>query len=120
MLAGVFVFKTIAKKNNILAWLQHSCTISMNWNTNVISSNVTGQMSPVLSVLPTNVRALTLAFATGECGSENWAGVDGGALAAANVPLFTAANVNYVISTGGAAGSFTSVGPGNCVVANGT
>ncbi|OMG70407.1 glycosyl hydrolase family 18 protein [Burkholderia ubonensis] len=82
-------------------------TISMNWNTNVISSNVTGQMSPVLSVLPTNVRALTLAFATGECGSENWAGVDGGALAAANVPLFTAANVNYVISTGGAAGSFT-------------
>ncbi|KWB46200.1 glycosyl hydrolase [Burkholderia ubonensis] len=82
-------------------------TISMNWNTNVISSNVTGQMSPVLSVLPSNVRALTLAFATGECGSENWAGVDGGALAAANVPLFTAANVNYVISTGGAAGSFT-------------
>ncbi|WP_232431153.1 hypothetical protein [Burkholderia ubonensis] len=82
-------------------------TISMNWNTNVISSNVTGQMSPVLSVLPTNVRALTLAFATGECGSENWAGVDGGALAAANVSLFTAANVNYVISTGGAAGSFT-------------
>ncbi|KWB93157.1 glycosyl hydrolase [Burkholderia ubonensis] len=82
-------------------------TISMNWNTNVISSNVTGQMSPVLSVLPTNVRALTLAFATGECGSENWAGVNGAALAAANVPLFTAANVNYVISTGGAAGSFT-------------
>ncbi|WP_232455822.1 hypothetical protein [Burkholderia ubonensis] len=95
-------------------------TISMNWNTNVISSNVTGQMSPVLSVLPTNVRALTLAFATREFGSENWAGVDGGALAAANVPLFTTANVNYVISTGGAAGSFTSVGPGNCVVANGT
>ncbi|WP_232451249.1 hypothetical protein [Burkholderia ubonensis] len=79
----------------------------MNWNTNVISSNVTGQMSPVLSVLPTNVRVLTLAFATGECGSENWAGVNGAALAAANVPLFTAANVNYVISTGGAAGSFT-------------
>ncbi|WP_244106400.1 glycosyl hydrolase [Paraburkholderia phenazinium] len=79
----------------------------MNWNTNVISSNVTGTISPVLSVLPSNVRTLTLAFATGECGSENWAGVDGGALAAANVSLFTAANVNYVISTGGAAGSFT-------------
>lgn len=82
-------------------------TISMNWNTNVISTNVTGQLSPVLSVLPTGVRTLTLAFATGECGSENWAGVDGGAMAAANVPLFTAANVNYVISTGGAAGMFT-------------
>ena len=82
-------------------------TISMNWNTNVISTNVTGQLSPVLSVLPTGVRTMTLAFATGECGSENWAGVDGGAMAAANVPLFTAANVNYVISTGGAAGMFT-------------
>ncbi|KVL85376.1 glycosyl hydrolase [Burkholderia stagnalis] len=81
--------------------------ISMNSNTNVISSNVTGQMRPVLSVLPTNVRALTLAFATGECGSENWADVNGAVLAAANVPVFTAANVNYVISTGGAAGSFT-------------
>ena len=44
-------------------------TISMNWNTNVISSNVTGQMRPVLSVLPAGVRTLTLAFATGECGS---------------------------------------------------
>ncbi|WP_244137519.1 carbohydrate-binding protein [Burkholderia pyrrocinia] len=82
-------------------------TISMDWNTNVISSNVTGQMSPVLSVLPAGVRALSLAFATGECGSENWAGVDGGALAAANIQRFTAANVNYVISTGGAAGIFT-------------
>lgn len=81
--------------------------ISLNWNTNVISSNVTGQFSPVLSVLPAKTRALTLAFATGECGSENWAGVDGGSMAAANVPLFAAANVNYVISTGGAAGSFT-------------
>ncbi|MGZ2744926.1 hypothetical protein [Burkholderia stagnalis] len=59
---------------------------------------------PVLSVLPTNVSALTLVFATGECGSEKWAGVDGRALAVANVPLFTAANVNYVISTGGACG----------------
>ncbi|WP_245982954.1 glycosyl hydrolase [Trinickia fusca] len=79
----------------------------MDWNTNIISSTVTGQMSPVTSVLPTNVRTLTIAFATGECGSENWAGVDGDSLASANVSLFTAANVNYVISTGGEAGSFT-------------
>ncbi|RKP46815.1 glycosyl hydrolase [Trinickia fusca] len=80
---------------------------SLDWNTNIISSTVTGQMSPVTSVLPTNVRTLTIAFATGECGSENWAGVDGDSLASANVSLFTAANVNYVISTGGEAGSFT-------------
>ncbi|WP_323121976.1 carbohydrate-binding protein [Burkholderia alba] len=82
-------------------------TISMNWNTNVISSNVTGQINPVLSVLPASVRTMTLAFATGECGSENWGGVNADALATTNVPLFAAANVNYVISTGGAAGAFT-------------
>ncbi|MGU7811558.1 glycosyl hydrolase [Burkholderia sp. AW49-1] len=82
-------------------------TTSMDWNTNVISSAITGQLRPVLSVLPTQVRALSLAFATGECGSENWAGVDGAALAAANVQRFVAANTNYVISTGGAAGTFT-------------
>jgi chitinase len=82
-------------------------SISMNWNTNTISTNVTGRLSPVLSVLPTGVPALSLAFATGECGSENWAGVGGSALAAANVSLFTAANINYIVSTGGAAGMFT-------------
>ena len=82
-------------------------SISMNWNTNTISTNVTGRLSPVLSVLPTGVRALTLAFATGECGSESWAGLGGSTLASSNVSLFTAANVNYVISTGGASGVFT-------------
>ncbi|MEW6340514.1 MAG: glycosyl hydrolase [Paraburkholderia sp.] len=82
-------------------------SISMDWNTNTISTNVTGRLSPVLSVLPTGVPALSLAFATGECGSENWAGVGGSALATANVSLFTAANINYIISTGGAAGMFT-------------
>ncbi|PCE27497.1 glycosyl hydrolase [Paraburkholderia acidicola] len=82
-------------------------SISMNWNTNTISTNVTGQLSPVLSILPTGVRALTLAFATGECGSESWAGLGGSTLASSNVSLFTAKNVNYVISTGGASGVFT-------------
>lgn len=81
-------------------------TISMNWNTNVISSKVTGQLIPVLSSLPSGVRALTLAFATGECGNENWGGVPGANLAQANVQAFAAANVDYVISTGGAAGAF--------------
>jgi hypothetical protein len=55
----------------------------------------------------TGASTITLAFATGECGSENWGGVPGAALASANVPLLTQAGVKYVISTGGAAGSFT-------------
>ncbi len=82
--------------------------INMNWNTNVISTNVSGTATPLATDL-TNAGAhtITLAFATGECGSENWGGVQGAAMATANVPLFTSANVKYILSTGGAAGSFT-------------
>ena len=49
----------------------------MNWNTNVISTQVTGTLQGLLTVLPTNLRAVTWAFATGECGSENWGGLPG-------------------------------------------
>ena len=79
----------------------------MNWNTNVISSNVTGSLQGVLTVMPTNLRALTWAFATGECGSENWGGLAGAAIAAANVQNFLSMGKQYILSTGGAAGSFT-------------
>jgi len=85
--------------------------ISMNWNTNVISTKVTGTLTPLLNVMPDKVPAVTWAFATGECGQENWAGIKADALAAANVKNFTAANKNYVISTGGAAGAFTCSTP---------
>ncbi|HAZ42385.1 MAG TPA: cellulose-binding protein [Methylococcaceae bacterium] len=81
-------------------------TNSLNWNTNVASTSVTGTLTPLLQVLPSKVPAVTLAFATGQCGSENWGGVAPDAIAKANVPLFTAQNRNYVIATGGAAGAF--------------
>lgn len=80
--------------------------ISMNWNTNVMSTAVTGALTPLLQVLPAKTPAVTWAFATGECGTENWAGIAPDLLAAANVKSFAAANKNYVISTGGAAGTF--------------
>jgi chitinase len=82
-------------------------TVSMNWNTNVISSAVTGTLSPVLSVTPAKLPMITWAFATGECGSENWGGLSAAAVAAANVQTFVSAGKKYVLSTGGAAGSFT-------------
>jgi chitinase len=85
--------------------------ISMNWNTNVMSTVAAGALTPLLNVLPTRVPAVTWAFATGECGKENWAGIAADALAAANVKQFTDANKNYVISTGGAAGAFTCSTP---------
>lgn len=85
--------------------------ISMNWNTNVMSTAATGSLRPLLDVLPVNVPAVTWAFATGECGRENWAGIAPDAIAAANVPAFVAANRNYVVSTGGAAGAFVCSTP---------
>jgi hypothetical protein len=79
----------------------------MNWNTNVISSAVTGTLQPVLTVMPTNLKTLTWSFATGECGSENWAGIQPNALVSANVQNWVSMGKFYIISTGGAAGTFT-------------
>ena len=82
-------------------------TVSMNWNTNVISTAVTGTLSPVLSVKPAKLKEITWAFATGACGSENWGGLQAAAVASANVQNFVSAGTKYIVSTGGAAGSFT-------------
>jgi chitinase len=82
--------------------------INMNWNTNVISTNVSGTVTPLPTELGKHgASAVTLAFATGECGSETWAGVSGATMASVNVPLLSKAGVRYVVSTGGAAGVFT-------------
>jgi hypothetical protein len=83
-------------------------SINMNWNTDVIMTDVSGAATAIGTDLTANGgKAITLAFATGECGSENWAGVAGATMASANVSLLTSANVDYIVSTGGAAGSFT-------------
>ena len=83
-------------------------SVAMNWNTNVIQTNVSGAAVAIASDLTTGGdKAITLAFATGECGSENWAGVGGADMASANVPLLTSGGIKYIVSTGGAAGSFT-------------
>jgi hypothetical protein len=76
-----------------------------------MSSAVLERTSPVIgaggSMLPHGVSALTWAFATGECGTENWEGLDAQRVADANVAAFVRAGVDYIISTGGAAGVFT-------------
>lgn len=88
-------------------------TINMNWNTYQMQSAVTGSDLPVVgsgslvSQYVPKLPALTVAFATGACGSENWGGVSGADWAAENVPQLQSANLDYVLSTGGAAGSFT-------------
>ncbi|HEY2968106.1 MAG TPA: glycosyl hydrolase [Casimicrobiaceae bacterium] len=51
--------------------------------------------------------ALTLAFATGECGAETWDGTDPRLLEKGALREFVRAGIDYIISTGGEAGVFT-------------
>jgi len=88
-------------------------TINMNWNTDEMQSAVTGTDLPVVgsgslvSQYIPKLPAITLAFATGTCGSETWGGVSGAGWAAENIPQLQAAGLNYVVSTGGEAGTFS-------------
>jgi chitinase len=88
-------------------------TINMNWNTYQMQSAVEGSDLPVVgsgSLVSTYVPklpAITLAFATGACGTETWGGAPGATWAGENVPQLNSAGLNYVVSTGGEAGTFT-------------
>jgi chitinase len=88
-------------------------TINMNWNTYQMQSAVEGTDLPVVgsgslvSEYIPDLPAITLAFATGACGSETWGGASGADWAAENIPQLQAADLDYVVSTGGEAGTFT-------------
>lgn len=56
---------------------------------------------------PEGVKALTLAFATGECGAERWDDLSARQMVDAQLKKLLRARVDYVISTGGADGVFT-------------
>ena len=81
-------------------------TNDANWNTGAIQTSVTGTSESVTLAMPSHNTTLTWAFATGECGSENWAGISP-ALEASNVATFVNAGKKYILSTGGQAGVFT-------------
>jgi len=72
---------------------------------------VTGPWSALASdgrtVLPPGVRAVTLAFATGECGAESWDGIDADVVAGRTVRELERAGIDFIVSTGGEAGTFT-------------
>ena len=88
-------------------------TINMNWNTYQMQSAVEGSDLPVVgsgslvSQYIPKLPAITLAFATGTCGSETWGGVSGADWAAENIPQLQDAGLDYVVSTGGEAGTFS-------------
>jgi hypothetical protein len=77
----------------------------------VVSIAVAGAPAPVAasghSALPPGITALTLAFATGECGAETWDGIDARVFADMNLRAFDRAGIDFIISTGGEAGTFT-------------
>jgi hypothetical protein len=88
---------------------------AMYWSTGykMGTSAITGHQSPIVgsgvtlqSTLP-SLNTITLAFATGECGRENWAGIPGADFARDNIAGLDAADYDYILGTGGAAGSFT-------------
>jgi chitinase len=79
----------------------------MDWNTNIISSQVTGPKLSIFDSRPNGLDTITLAFATGECGSEIWGSIDPNIWIPANLKNFEQAGLNYIISTGGANGIFT-------------
>jgi Carbohydrate binding module (family 6)/Protein of unknown function (DUF1573) len=78
-------------------------TIDANYNTGEQQTGVTGTVEAVTSAMPNST--LTWAFASGTCGSESWAGITP-AMEATNVQDFVSAGKHYVVSTGGADGTF--------------
>lgn len=88
-------------------------TINLDWNTNTMRTGATGNIIPVVGAgslfadHQRNLGAITLAFATGECGNENWGGVPASRFAEANMAALDRAGLDYIVSTGGAAGAFT-------------
>ncbi len=99
---------------NLLFSPYKDVTINLNWNTNTMqTAAATGTPIPLVGSgslyanYVKNLSAVTLAFATGECGSENWGGIPGATFAGANISPLSSAGLPYVVSTGGAAGSFT-------------
>ncbi|MGA3047229.1 MAG: choice-of-anchor D domain-containing protein [Terracidiphilus sp.] len=80
-------------------------TNTANWNTGEQQSAVTGSTQAVTSAMPALDSTLSWAFATGDCGSENWGGISP-SLESSNVQDFVNAGKYYVVSTGGSAGTF--------------
>lgn len=86
----------------------HESWEAFNYNTSVMQTKVSGSKRDIGSdVTSRGATAVTLAFATGACGSEDWNGNAGSDVASANVPKLVAENTKYIVSTGGAGASFT-------------
>jgi chitodextrinase len=89
--------------SNVFFATYKDVTVSADFNNGQQRSTVTGTVQPVTSAMPN--KTLIWSFATGTCDAENWAGFTP-AQEQANIQQFLNAGKNYIISTGGAAGTF--------------
>jgi len=106
-IAAVAVCATVASAAPIFSAF-HESWEAFNYNTSVMQTKVSGTKRDIGSdVASRGATAVTLAFATGACGSEDWNGNAGAAVGAANVPKLVSEGVKYIVSTGGAGASFT-------------
>jgi hypothetical protein len=74
--------------------------------TNMLGARQAVTAAPRHTLLP-GATALTLAFASGECGREHWGNLTGQAVADANIAALQRAGLPYIISTGGEGNMFT-------------
>jgi chitinase len=82
-------------------------TINLDWNTFVLSTAVTGSPLTLINALPlSGTDTITWAFATGQCGTENWGGINATELTEANIKSWESSSKYFIVSAGGAAGSF--------------
>ena len=104
------IFARVAAPHFVYSPYKH-VPIALAPDSGTISTAAAGAPTPIVangrSTLPPGVTALTLAFATGECGTETWDGMDPQALLNADLRAFARAGIDYIISTGGEGGVFT-------------
>ncbi|AUR50933.1 carbohydrate-binding protein [Aquella oligotrophica] len=81
---------------------------SANLMATKVMNNSAASPTPLSDVIATTaMKTVSWAFATGECGNENWGGMSATSFAQPNIDAFKAKGLNYVVSTGGAVGAFT-------------
>nr|WP_244250410.1 hypothetical protein [Rathayibacter festucae] len=86
-------------------------TINMDWNTHQLRTAVDGRIVPLVGpdswASRTGSSAVTLAFASGTGDAPNWAGVTADEFRS-SIDQLVAADVDYVLATGGASAVFTA------------
>ncbi|XXQ37897.1 GH18 domain-containing protein [Plasmodiophora brassicae] len=76
-------------------------------SSNEFGTGVNGSSTSLVSLVQSlGVSTVTWAFAGGTCGSETWVGVPSSTIVKANVPRWVDAGLGYIVSTGGAQGTF--------------